>query len=520
MPTSGPDERGAGVGGGWTAICAEVDGWLRHMIEAPVAELSRAELIDEITALERLSNAAAARQARLAVAFDAAERQAQAVAGVPAQRRGQGVAAQIGLARRHSPVRAALFLSRAQTLCLDLPATMTAFVAGELSEYRAGLIATEVALLDPAGRAEVDRALCGSRAHTDALRDPLAAIQAGSAAANPLAGMSDRQVRAAAATAAYRVDPTTPLRRGRHAETERYVSLRPAPDTMTLSAYLPVRSGVACLASLRAAADTARACGDPRSQGQIMADTLIARLTGLERAADVPIELQLVLTDDALLADALSPHQPTHPITQDQPAGPHEPATAADVPGAAPPPSAQGPRVDSAEDDATPEVAGAERDDAAPIDATPEVAGAERDVTGYEPTGQAPHTLIRPVDPAQEPAYLSGYGPVSAATARAWLREGLDAGAKAWIRRLVTDPITGQVTALDTRSWLFPPALRRLILARDRYCRTPYCGAPIRHLDHAHPHAEGGATDATNGQGLCERCNHAKTAPGWTARRT
>ena len=74
MPTSGPDERGAGVGGGWTAICAEVDGWLRHMIEAPVAELSRAELIDEITALERLSNAAAARQARLAVAFDAAER--------------------------------------------------------------------------------------------------------------------------------------------------------------------------------------------------------------------------------------------------------------------------------------------------------------------------------------------------------------------------------------------------------------------------------------------------------------
>ena len=40
VPTSGPDERGAGVGGGWTAICAEVDGWLRHMIEAPVAELS------------------------------------------------------------------------------------------------------------------------------------------------------------------------------------------------------------------------------------------------------------------------------------------------------------------------------------------------------------------------------------------------------------------------------------------------------------------------------------------------
>ena len=30
--------------------------------------------------------------------------------------------------------------------------------------------------------------------------------------------------------------------------------------------------------------------------------------------------------------------------------------------------------------------------------------------------------------------------------------------------------------------------------------------------------AEGGSTDADNGQGLCEACNHAKQAPGWRAR--
>jgi hypothetical protein len=40
----------------------------------------------------------------------------------------------------------------------------------------------------------------------------------------------------------------------------------------------------------------------------------------------------------------------------------------------------------------------------------------------------------------------------------------------------------------------------------------------VRHLDHAHDHADGGPTSAVNGQGLCEYCNHAKQARGWTAR--
>ena len=36
--------------------------------------------------------------------------------------------------------------------------------------------------------------------------------------------------------------------------------------------------------------------------------------------------------------------------------------------------------------------------------------------------------------------------------------------------------------------------------------------------DHADDHATGGPTTATNGQGLCEHCNHTKQAPGWRAR--
>ncbi|MDQ4053379.1 MAG: HNH endonuclease, partial [Actinomycetota bacterium] len=60
--------------------------------------------------------------------------------------------------------------------------------------------------------------------------------------------------------------------------------------------------------------------------------------------------------------------------------------------------------------------------------------------------------------------------------------------------------------------------LAELIRLRDQRCRTPWCDAPVRHTDHAEAVAEGGPTTKRNGQGLCEACNHAKQAPGWTAR--
>ena len=38
------------------------------------------------------------------------------------------------------------------------------------------------------------------------------------------------------------------------------------------------------------------------------------------------------------------------------------------------------------------------------------------------------------------------------------------------------------------------------------------------HLDHIIPWHNDGPTTSTNGQGLCEACNHTKERPGWTAR--
>jgi hypothetical protein len=114
-----------------------------------------------------------------------------------------------------------------------------------------------------------------------------------------------------------------------------------------------------------------------------------------------------------------------------------------------------------------------------------------------------------------EPAVVEGYGPVPAPLVRSWLR---DTDADAWLRRLYTSPVDGSLVAMDSRCRLFRGRLRRLIVARDQVCRTPWCDAPIRHVDHPTRVADGGPTSAVNSQGLCEACNHAKEATGWQAR--
>jgi hypothetical protein len=125
------------------------------------------------------------------------------------------------------------------------------------------------------------------------------------------------------------------------------------------------------------------------------------------------------------------------------------------------------------------------------------------------------------------PAHIPGYGPVPAGWARQLLtRSVLDdpdeaerrGAAKVWLRRLYTHPESGTLVAMDSRRRLFPPALRRFITARDGTCRTPWCDAPIRQVDHVRPHHQGGPTSDTNGQGLCVRCNLVKEQVGWHTR--
>ena len=359
--------------------------------------------IDLIRALEELKCSAEAAQAVLTAAFDRSQRAAEARAGVPAERRGRAVAAQVALARRESPHRGRQHVGLAVVLD-ELPHTKAAFRGGAITEWRAMLLARETACLSREDRAEVDRRVAG---------DP-----------DVLEGMGDGEIVARAREAAYELDPVSFVERRRRAEGDRRVSLRPAPDVMSqLSALLPVKDGVAVWAVLGREADRARAAGDQRSRGQIMADTLVRRvLSPAEGAGSVPLLINVVVPDSVLLGD----------------------------------------------------------DD------------------GF--------------------GWVQHYGPVPGDLLREWIAANAERGVDQWVRRLYASPKTGELVSMDSKSRRFEGALADYLRLRDRQCRTRYCDAPVRHLDHAEAHADGGPTSAANGQGLCEHCNYAKAALGWSAR--
>lgn len=126
-----------------------------------------------------------------------------------------------------------------------------------------------------------------------------------------------------------------------------------------------------------------------------------------------------------------------------------------------------------------------------------------------EPGDRSPQESTTPGDGSPQGSTTPGD---RSAERRASLTAGLRA-AKVFIRRLYTDPATGVLTGRDPRRRLFTGSLRAFIVARDRTCRTPWCGAQIRTIDHIHRHSDGGPTTADNGQGLCERCNLARERP-------
>ena len=361
------------------------------------AGIDQAGLIEHLSALEALKSAVAAAQARVTVTLANARSASEAARGLPARKRCQGLAAEIALATRQSPNRGARNLGFARALVQEMPETLAALTCGTISEWRATIVVRETAILAREHRTQVDTEL-GPRL--------------------PLLG--DRAAGAEARRIGYRLDPGSALRRVRGAHSDRHVSLRPAPDTMScLTGFLPVAQGVACYAALKRQADSLRGQGDARSRGQIMADTLVERLTGQRTAEGVSVEVHLVMTDEALFND----------------------------------------------------------DDA--------------------------------------PTHLTGFGPIPASLARQVVR----AADRVWLRRLFARPTDGSLVAMDSRGRAFEGELRQFLIVRDQICRTPWCDAPVKHVDHITRAADGGPTSAENGQGLCETCNYTKEAPGWKALR-
>jgi hypothetical protein len=373
----------------------------------------QSEWVDLLGELEAVKNTVTAAQGRLAVAVDEATKADEAGQGLRVERRGRGVPNQVGAALRVSPHAGGSFLGVARVWVTQMPHTFDALRMGVLSQWRATLLVRETSHLGVEDRARIDEELCGP-AHRVAL-----------------ASMGTRRLVARIKELAGQLDVHACVKRNAKAVSERCVSVRPAPDLMVyLTALVPMAQGVQAYAQLKKHAQAAKAAGDERGAGQIMADTLIERVTGREpgTADDVPVTINLLVSDQTLLAD-----------------------------------------------------------------------------------GDRPGVVVEgmPV----------GAGIVPAPVARNLAAHGIDAGA-AWLRAIYVDP-TGRLLATTSRARFHPQGLADLLRAREQgICATSWCDAPVRHLDHVTPHAEGGETSLANGQGLCARCNHAKQAPGWRQKAT
>lgn len=478
---AGPE--GTGTGPGEPGLAEAVRSLTRALAGARVSGIDDAGLLDLVEGLELLVRAAGAASARAQVAFGASQVAAQAREGVPASRRGRAVADDLATARRTSPYWAGRELTAARALVTEMPATFAALAAGTISPAQARLVTEATTCLDPGDRAQVDQRLAGS-----------------------LEGASTKQIVAAARALAYEVDPAGFVGRARAAAAERGVSVRPAPDVMgLLSARLPAPQAIATHQVLRAHAEGARAAGDPRTLNQLMADELVARVTGRSVVDGIDVEVGLVLTDATLLAG--------------------DPA-AADLTGYGPLPA------DLARDLLTPtdpqddphldDEAGAGRQDTRGQD--PHVRGRQQGPVPCPAGGRctdaactAVHGGTPPGPPLPTPPAGTASSTPPTGTAgpgeRAVPDPGLARAAKGWLRRLYTDPVTGTLTVRDPRRRAFTGNLRATLIARGRYCATPWCGAPIRHLDHITRYRHGGTTTTDNARGLCARCNLAREHP-------
>ena len=378
---------------------------LAELAELPTDPTSDggAACVDRIAVLEKLRSAVAAAQHTAIVAFGRAQVEAQielvAEGRLDPEKLGRGIADQIALAAHVSPHVGDRRLGVARALASDLPCTRALLVAGRISEQLAEHIVSVTSHLDPELRALVDQQCADAG----------------------LEEMGRKQAEAAVKKLAYQADPQGFTDRARKARQDRRVTLRPAPDTMSvLSGLLPVEQGVACLAALRKYADSLIASGDTddRTRDQIIADTLVERLTGQVYAEDVNVEVGIVLPLDAIT----------------------------------------------------------------------------------DPDSGSPGELV-------------GHGPLPAGIVTDLLRH---TGGHRWWRRLFAHPAHGGLVGGDPRRRYFDGFLATLIALRDHgMCRDPFCGAPIRHIDHIKGKRAGGPTSLGNGRGNCVRGNHLKELPGW-----
>jgi hypothetical protein len=114
----------------------------------------------------------------------------------------------------------------------------------------------------------------------------------------------------------------------------------------------------------------------------------------------------------------------------------------------------------------------------------------------------------------ERPAEMAGQG-----TIPAWLARQIANGENTTIRRIITDPATGQIVSVGRKAYRPPTPLARLIHTRDRECRMPGCHRPAQACDIDHSdqwYVDNGETADHNLASLCRTHHRLKDRPGWT----
>ena len=480
-------------------------------------------LLQRIVELRGVLDALApAAQTAIAEATRREERDAHAAAGSDHDQRAmrstdrgadQAAAREVSMVTRQSPARAVWSLSAAQRLVRSLPSIHEAVAVGGIGAEAALRVASAVRVLDEDGRAQVDQVLAARLPYLDAA--------------------STRQWEDEAAAAVEAADPEGAARRHLIARRRRHLRVHRRQDGMaSVTLHLPAVDGALIGKRFALEAERRRAGGDRTGHGALMADLAstvllgsVVAVPGVMASSETETETELVPTSEPETETEPVSGSATGPTTESEP----EPVPGS-VPAQGQPAAAESEPDSAAEQPDEPVAAQTTEPLSEAIESTTE-AEDETAAPGVGPSGSPPRvtleigvliterTLLAPE--SGDVAHLEGYGAVPAEAVREQIRRALDppppgepdpfglagASVRTVFRRLFTHPTTGELIAADSRSRAFPAGMRRFLTWRDTTCRGPFCDAPIRHMDHVLPYAEGGATSLDDGQGGCAYCN-------------
>jgi hypothetical protein len=425
-------------------------------------DVTAADLVDAAIGFERLAAWAAAQQARVLAEFD--RRPTDDTLAPTTTREPRAFAAdEVALALTLAPRVGAERLAHARRMDGVLRPTRDALAAGRICAGRARLVCQML---------------------TDHDDEIAAAVQA---RVLPGAGKQTwSQLRAAITKALLAVVPDQ-AERHQAAQRRRSVELYPGQDGMaSLVATLSATDATACFGWLTRLArgvqpDTHPDAEDRSSPGSMdrrRADVLVALLTG-----------RLIATRAESGDRTNTVDQPeadyTRPAHHSQTTAPTAPAATTGAAGSA----ATGSTVDGT---------------SGFLHAAP--------VSALRPLIQVVVPITTLMGIGDEPAELTGYGPIPAHLARE-----IAADADSTWQRLLTDPASGRLLDIGRTRYRPPPGMAAFVRARDGECRHPTCRrtATACELDHVTEWQHGGCTSEDNLCALCARHHDLKEHHGW-----